>query len=121
MDKKEIQCKVCNLGCNLTINKDGEDYSVKGNKCNRGLEFGVKEAKEPSRVLTGRALLKNAAMGRIPVKTSDVIPSELVNQVMEIITNTEVNAPVNKGDIIIKDILQTGVDVIAQRKVSSNN
>lgn len=119
MDKMEIRCKVCNLGCRLTINKLGEEYVIDGNKCNRGLEFGVKEAKEPSRVLTGRALLKNGSMGRIPVKTSDVIPSELVTQVMEIIRATEVIAPLNKGDIIIKNILDTGVDVIAQRKVSS--
>lgn len=121
MDKKEIQCKVCNLGCRLTINKVDEEYIIEGNKCNRGLEFGTKEAIEPSRVLTGRSLLKYGSMGRIPVKTSDVIPSHLVNQVMEIIITTEVTAPVNKGDIIIKDILDTGVDVVAQRKVSSIN
>lgn len=118
MSKVEIQCKVCNVNCNLNIYKENNDYIVKGNRCPRGLEFGIKEVMEPSRVLTGRVLLKNGSMSRLPVKTSDIIPSDLVNKVMEIIKSTEVSAPVNKGDVIIKNILNTGIDVIAQRKVA---
>lgn len=117
MEKKELNCKVCNIGCKLSVSIDNENYKIEGNRCNRGLEFGLKEITEPSRILTGRVILKNGSMGRLPVKTSDVIPSHLVDNIMDIIKNTEISPPVNKGDIIIKNILNTGVDVIAQRKV----
>lgn len=118
MTKKIIQCKVCNLSCNLQIEKIDKQYKVTGNRCNRGKEFGLKEIEEPDRIITGRALLKNGPMSRVPVKSTDLIPSEKVDEVMEIIKNTVVYAPVNKGEIVIKNILNTGVDIVTQRKVN---
>lgn len=117
MKKKELTCKVCNISCKLLISKDNENYEVEGNRCNRGLEFGLKEITEPSRILTGRVILKNGSMGRLPVKTSDVVPSHLIDSIMDIIKSTEVSPPINKGDIIIENILNAGVNVISQRKV----
>lgn len=117
----EKKCKVCPVGCNLKIIKDIQNenaYIIKGNKCNRGSEYAIKEILEPSRVLTSRALLENGPMGRIPVKTNGIIPSHLVDSAMEIIKTTTVTAPVKKGDIIIKNLLNTEVDVIAARKVN---
>ncbi|MBU5437817.1 DUF1667 domain-containing protein [Tissierella sp. MSJ-40] len=122
MDKHRLTCKVCPVGCKLIISKDSNEpygYKIEGNNCNRGVEFGIKEIIEPSRILTGRVILNNGPMSRLPVKTSDVIPENLVDKCMEIIRETEVTAPINKGDIIIKNILNTGVDVIAARKINS--
>ena len=116
----EKKCKVCPVGCNLKIIKDetlSSKYSVEGNRCNRGKEYGINEVLEPSRVLTSRVLLSNGPMGRLPVKTNGVIPENLVDECMEIIKVTEVSAPVEKGDIIIENILGTGVDVVAARRV----
>ncbi len=122
MEKYELTCKVCPVGCKLIISKDSNEpygYIVEGNNCNRGMDFGIREIIEPSRILTGRVILHNGPMSRLPVKTSDVIPENLVDKCMEIIRETKVTAPVNKGDIIIRNILNTGVDVIAARKVNS--
>lgn len=115
----EKQCAVCPIGCNLKIISDNNKYSVEGNRCNRGQDYGIKEISEPSRILTSRVLLKNGPMSRLPVKTTDIIPESLVDQCMEIIKTTEISAPVEKGHIIIKNILNTGVDVVAARKVNS--
>lgn len=115
------KCEVCPVGCNLVIKEDNQapsNYVVEGNRCNRGKEFGIKEVKEPSRVLTSRVLLENGPMSRLPVKTTGIIPKELVDECMEIIRSTKVSAPVKRGQIIIKDILGTGVDVVAARKVN---
>ncbi|NLY86191.1 MAG: DUF1667 domain-containing protein [Tissierellia bacterium] len=115
------KCKVCPVGCNLVIKEDNQapsNYVVEGYRCNRGKEFGIKEVKEPSRVLTSRVLLENGPMSRLPVKTTGIIPKELVDECMEIIRSTKVSAPVKRGQIIIKDILGTGVDVVAARKVN---
>ena len=117
-----IKCKVCPVGCNLKIIEDeavSPSYTVEGNQCGRGKDYGIKEILEPSRIITSRVLLDNGPMSRLPVKTTDIIPHNLVDKCMEIIKETRVSAPVNKGDIIIKDILNTGVDLIAARKVNS--
>ncbi|GMG96420.1 DUF1667 domain-containing protein [Tepidimicrobium xylanilyticum] len=115
-----IKCKACPVGCELTIYKDQlspTEYTVEGNSCGRGIEFGIKEVTEPSRVLTGRVLLKNAAMKHLPVKTTGVIPKDKIDDCLEILKTTEVTAPIKKGDLIIENILGLGVDVIAARRV----
>ncbi len=118
MNTIEKKCKVCPVGCDLKIVKDDNiEYSVEGNRCNRGKEYGINEILKPSRVLTSRVLLKNGPMGRLPVKTTGVIPENLVDECMEIIKVTEVSSPIEKGEIIIKNILDSGVDVVAARRV----
>lgn len=122
MDIINMKCKVCPVGCDLIIIKDESQpssYIVEGNQCGRGEDYGIKEVLEPSRIITSRVLLDNGPMSRLPVKTSDIIPHELVDKCMEIIKETRISAPVNKGDIIIENILETGVDLIAARKVNS--
>ena len=71
---------------------------------------------EPSRILTGRVLLKNGAIKHLPVKTTGVIPKDKVDEVMKIFYSTEVSAPIKRGDVIIENILGLGVDVVAARK-----
>ncbi|MFA7410815.1 MAG: DUF1667 domain-containing protein [Tissierellaceae bacterium] len=115
----EKKCLVCPLGCILKIEGNGpSDYIVQGNKCPRGKDFAFKEIVEPSRVLTSRVMLKGGPMSRLPVRTDDIIPQYLVDSCMEIIRSTEVTAPVNKGQIIIENILNTKVNVVAARKVN---
>lgn len=119
MGKIIKKCKVCPIGCKLIITENKSapfGYSVEGNSCNRGRDFGIQEVTEPSRVLTGRVLLKNGAMSRLPVKTTGIIPENKVDECMKIFNSTEVSAPIKRGDIIIKNILGLGVDVIAARK-----
>lgn len=121
MNTTNIKCEVCPIGCELIITKDEINPSkskIEGNKCNRGKEYALKEILEPSRILTSRVLLEHGPMSRLPVKTSGVIPSNLVDKTMELIRETKVAAPIVKGDIIIKNILDTGVDLIAARKVN---
>lgn len=119
MDKTIKKCKVCPIGCELIITQNKSNpsgYIVEGNSCNRGWEFGIKEITEPSRVLTGRVMLKNGNMKRLPVKTTGVVPKDKVDDIMYIFNNTEVSAPIKRGDVIIENILGLGVDVIAARR-----
>jgi|LSQX01.1.fsa_nt_gb CxxC motif-containing protein len=81
------------------------------------MEYAKSVYKDSPQVLFGRCLLLNASMGRLPVKTSDVIPEHLKNQVMEQIRNTSVKAPVSKGQVIIENIFGLNIDVVSMRKV----
>lgn len=124
MDKNIMKCKVCPIGCELVISKNHSSphgYTLEGNSCNRGFEFDIKEMIEPSRILTGRVMLKNGNMKRLPVKTTGIVPKDKVDEIMFILNNTEVSAPIKRGDVIIKNILRLGIEVIAARKVKSNS
>lgn len=118
MQKK---CKVCPVACDLEIIEDKSSrsgYVIKGNKCGRGSEYAIKEILEPSRSITSRVLLENGPMGRVAVKTDGIIPHQLVAKAMDLIKDTTAYAPLKKGDIIIENILDTGVNLIAARKVN---
>lgn len=122
MDKNMMKCKVCPIGCELSISKDNREphgYKVEGNSCNRGLDFAIKEITQPSRVVTGRVMLRNGRMKRLPVKTTDLVPKDKIDELMFILNNTETSAPVKRGDVVIKNVLGLGIDVIAARKINA--
>lgn len=120
MNKKEMVCIVCPIGCRLTVTKDDSKplgYSVTGNTCNRGIDYGIKELTNPTRVITSTIKIKNAHLKRLPVKTNGAIAKDLNFECMKVINSIEVEAPVEVGEVIVKNILNTGVDLVASRSM----
>lgn len=120
MENKKLVCIVCPKGCRLTLIQDENcmgGYKVTGNGCNRGIDYGIKELTNPTRVLTSTVKIKGAIMKRLPVRTKGDIPKSLVFECMELLNHIEVYAPIKMGDIIIKNILDTGVDLIASKSM----
>lgn len=118
MGKNQMICIVCPIGCRLTVTKDDSKdsgYSVSGNKCKRGIDYGIKELTNPTRVITSTVKIKNAHLKRLPVKTNGAIPKDLNFECMKVINSIEVEAPIKMGDIIVKNILGTGIDLVASR------
>jgi len=113
-------CIVCPLGCKLTVTeKESSDkgFEVSGNKCPRGLEYGVIEMTNPTRVLTTTIKVNNAHLKRLPVRTKGAIPKPQIFDIMKVINKAEVTAPVTMGQVIIENILETGIDIIASRSM----
>lgn len=116
----ETICIVCPIGCRLHILKDANSskgYIVKGNQCKRGEEYGILEMTNPTRVITSTIKINNAQLCRLPVKTNRAIPKDMNFKCMKLINSLEVDAPVRIGQIIVKDILGTGVDLVASRSM----
>ncbi|HLR35605.1 MAG TPA: DUF1667 domain-containing protein [Tissierellales bacterium] len=111
-------CIRCPIGCRLTITKDDtlpSGYLVEGNTCNRGEEYAIKEMTNPSRTVTSTVKIKNSTIPRLPIKTKGEIPKDKIFECMDIINSIEVSAPIKKGDIILKNVLDTNIDIIATR------
>jgi len=120
MENKKLVCIVCPKGCRLTVTQDKnfkDGYKVTGNGCNRGIDYGIKELTNPTRVLTSTVKIEGAIMKRLPVRTKGDIPKSLVFECMELLNHIEVCAPIKMGDIIIKNILGTGVDLISSKSM----
>ncbi len=118
MEKKELVCIVCPMGCRLTVTKENDNYVVTGNQCPRGKDYGIKELTNPTRVLTTTVKIKNGLLNRIPVKTKEPIPKDKIFECMDVINRIEIEAPVKVGDIVVENVLETGVDVVASRSMS---
>ncbi|MBQ3761554.1 MAG: DUF1667 domain-containing protein [Clostridia bacterium] len=111
---KELICIVCPRGCHLQVDEDN-GFAVTGNSCPRGAEYGRNEAVHPVRTLTSTVRIEGAPITRLPVRTASAIPKALLFDAMNEINRTSVHAPVKRGQAVIKDLLGTGVDVIATR------
>lgn len=117
MEKRELICIGCPLGCPLTVTIDGEQISVAGNTCKRGEDYGKKEVTNPTRTVTSSVRVENGVISMVSVKTKTDIPKGKIFACMEEIQRTSVKAPVHIGDVIVKDCAGTGVDVIATKNV----
>lgn len=118
--KKNITCICCPLGCQLDIDIENEEIlQVSNNKCKRGDTYARKELTNPTRVVTTTVCIKGGDINMLPVKTNGDIPIKMVFSCVSHIKNTVVNAPVKVGDIVVKNILNTGVDIVATRNVKT--
>lgn len=121
-EKKEMVCIVCPVGCRLTVECMKEflvedAYSITGNKCKRGVDYAVKEMTSPTRMLPTTIKIEMGILNRLPVRTRNPIPKELIFDCMDVINKVKVEAPISMGDVVISNILGTGVDVIATRSM----
>ena len=112
----ELICICCPSGCHLSVDEDN-DYKVTGNGCERGAEYGKSEVKSPVRVLTSTIEVKGGEIGRCPVKTNGAIPKGKIFDAQKKVQEVCLNAPINLGDVIIENICDTGINVIATKTV----
>ena len=115
INTKDIVCIVCPLGCKLTIEKSGDEYLVKGNNCKRGHDYAIEEMTHSTRMLTSTVKVLNSRHVRLPVHTSGPIPKDKIFDAMQVINTAAAQVPLKMGDAVIKNILDTGVDVCASR------
>lgn len=111
---KDCICIVCPRGCHLHID---DDLKVTGNFCPRGEVYGRNEATQPMRNLTSTVKLEGSELKRLPVKTEGDIPKEKMFEVMHAINHAIAKAPIKAGDIVIANVLDLGVNVVATRTV----
>ncbi|MEW9095829.1 MAG: DUF1667 domain-containing protein [Clostridiaceae bacterium] len=119
MLEKTVVCTTCPLECTLklTINNDAIE-SISGNKCSRGIDYAKLEFIDPQRVFTSTLLIKdNDREALLPIRSSKPISKKLFKEIIEIINKTEVNPPIKMGDIIIHNILNSGINIVASRTI----
>ena len=111
---KDLTCIVCPRGCRLHID---DDLNVTGNSCPRGAEYAKNELTNPKRMITSIVRVKNRDNCMVSVKTSTSIPKGKIFDILKEIEKVRVSAPVHIGDILIKDVLGTGSDIVATKEV----
>ena len=108
-----ITCINCPMGCRLTVAVDGETVArVEGNVCKRGVEYARQEALTPVRTVTALMRAGNRAKP-FSVKTAAPIPKRLIFACVNAIYDAKPLAPLSCGDVIIPDVCETGVPVVA--------
>lgn len=113
-EKRELTCINCPLGCSVTVElEDGQILSVSGNSCPKGDVYARKEVTDPTRVVTSSVQVAGGIKSRVSVKTASDIPKAKISACMQALRGVIVNAPISIGDIVVKNVADTGIDIIA--------
>lgn len=107
---KTITCIMCPNGCEIA-------YDLSGGMCGKGPEYVKNEILNPTRTLTSSVLVKDGMLPLISVKTSAGIPKEKLMEGMKLVSKLSVAAPVEAGQILYKDFIEAGIDLIATKSV----
>lgn len=117
-EARRLTCIVCPIGCSIRVYiEDGKVKSAEGHNCRRGLEYVKYEVSNPTRILTTTVRVEGGHIPMVSVKTAQPIPKGMIFNCMKVINQVKLKAPVNIGDTVVKNILNTGVDVVATKNI----
>lgn len=116
--KHAFTCINCPLSCSLElVEEDGQVLGVSGNECEVGRRYAEEEFRDPRRVVTTTVKVRNGILPLLPVVSTRPIPKSLVREAVKALSDVEVEAPVQDGQVIYRDILGTGADMVASRRL----
>jgi len=119
MKKKEarvITCIICPIGCKAKVTiKNGKISKIEDVECPRGEEYVAREIEAPVRDFFTTVRIKGANILVLPVRSTQPIPKDKMLDCALELANIVVDAPVEAGDVIVKNLLGLGVDIIATR------
>ncbi len=113
MKTMEMTCIRCPMGCRLTVTQDGDSFTVSGNTCRRGEEYGIQEMRCPMRTVTSSVRVEGGRRPVCSVKTAENVKKADIPEVLAAIRGIRVKAPVAIGDIVCPNIAGTGVNLVA--------
>lgn len=116
--KHEFICINCPLSCTVELfEEDGKVREVRGNECAVGEKYAVVEFRDPRRRVTTTVRVKGGVLPVVPVATVAPVPKRLVREVVMALAGVELQAPVEMGQVVMADVLGTGVDVVTTRPI----
>ena len=131
--RKTITCIICPNGCLLSADVSGPrvidspvtgagcprviDSPVTGAGCPRGEAYFIQEITDPRRTLTSSVLVKGGELPLCSVRLTDPVPIARIPDVMKEIRKMKVEAPLESGTVLIRDVLGLGSDVITTKTI----
>jgi len=115
MAEERIICIGCPLGClvTITIGDKGKVADISGYQCKQGQKYVLEEYKNPARILTATVLTQNSSQPLLSVRTAAPLLKTKLTEGMMVLAKTRAKPPIKLGDVIISNLLGTGVDLVA--------
>lgn len=118
MEKRELTCICCPLGCQITATiQNGDVDEVSGNTCLRGAAYARTELLHPMRIVTTTVPVIGGTSCRVSVKTRQEIPKDKIMDCIRQLRKVQAQAPVEIGDVLLKNVAETGIDIVATAQV----
>jgi len=114
--KKEMTCIVCPNGCKMEVIYD-DSISVKNALCPKGEEYARNELTNPVRNLTSTVKVDKGVLPLVSVRSNKPIPKGKMFDVMQLLKDVVLEAPVEFHQVVCENILGTSADIITTREV----
>ncbi len=117
---KDIICVVCPKSCKIKIDANQNILNSK-DCCIRGEKYAIEELIDPRRIFTSTVLVDNGNIKKVPVRTSKPIKKNDWKKAIKLTKDLKVEAPIKFKEVLIKNFLENGIDLIATREISEKN
>lgn len=115
----ELNCGSCPSACSLlvTVDHDWSIDNVTGNCCRRGISYvrGVQEGSEQAFHTSVRIF--GGVEEKCPVVTTQPLNKNLFMRAQIALRRLTLTAPVSEGDLVMENLLGTGISVIAAKNI----
>ncbi|MFI3227390.1 MAG: DUF1667 domain-containing protein [Clostridia bacterium] len=117
---KEFTCIICPNGCAIQAQllENNEIGEISGQMCPRGIEYVKQELLDPKRNIATSIVVENGELPLVSVRLSGAIPKNRIFDVVAEINKQKVCAPTKIGQVVIKNVLDLGADVIITKEIA---
>jgi CxxC motif-containing protein len=120
IEQATIVCVVCPVSCAVLVEFEGDGIiKTDHNQCKLALDYVTDELFDPRRTLTTSLPVDGGKAPLVSVKTAQGLPKDDVLSAMQSLSGIHVTAPVHIGDVIVEDVLGTGIHLVATRNVEA--
>jgi CxxC motif-containing protein len=113
----KILCITCPKGCMLEVTRDGQTVLDIKPGCKRGHEYAQRELVDPRRMVASSVRVSGGIHPLLPVYTSQPFPKVAIGDLMRLLRSLELQAPVKMGDVVLENVMETGINIIASRNI----
>ena len=114
----EVVCILCPVGCRIIVEiEDGDVVRIDNAGCERGKDYSLQDIRSPVRDFFTTIRVADGRTPLVSVRSTEPIPKNMLMPCAAELARRVIRAPVKIGDIIVENIMNLGVDIIATKDV----
>jgi CxxC motif-containing protein len=121
LEEIELICVTCPKGCKLDIIREGDTFVKITAGCKRGKEYARQELTDPRRMVATTVKVNSGLHPLVPVYTASAFPKPKIYELLSILRELQLDAPIHINQVVLADALGTGIDVIASRDLPASS
>lgn len=115
MESINLICITCPKGCTLEVSRDGKTIVQVTGGCKRGFHYAQSELTDPRRMIASTVKIYGASHPLLPVYTQKPFPKPRIRELLNELQKVTIEAPVHFGQVVVENVLESGIDIIASR------
>ena len=115
--EEKVICVTCPKGCTLWVTRDGQTVLSVANGCKRGHEYAQQELTDPRRMVASSVRIQGALHPLLPVYTSAPFPKPRIPELLALLRDVKLQAPVSLDQVLLENVLGTGINIHASREM----